>query len=271
MSRFRKLRLPLNLRLVVFGLLFYVAFLVLNFPAERAYAYWKGSELARQDVALGGISGTVWSGRANVAAINGARLEALEWSLRPWAMLGGQVALNWRFSVGEGFAQGVTELGVDGSVTLPSLEARLPAALLAGLVQVSALRPAGLLSLNVQDLQWDGVSLVSATGRVVWNGAEVSLLKPLPLGDLSLELETTAGEVRGLVGDAGGPLSLDGLLTLDAEGNYQFSGSLAARGNAPELKQALRSLGRPGSDGKVAVNYSGSLVQLGLVAPRPPD
>ncbi|NOX75294.1 MAG: type II secretion system protein N [Gammaproteobacteria bacterium] len=264
MSRFKGLRLPLNLRLVTFGLLLYVGFLALNFPAERAYAYWKGSELARQNIALGGISGTVWSGRANVAVIDGTRLEALEWSLRPWAVLGGQVALSWRFNVEDGFAEGVTALSMDGSIVLPSLEARLPMALLARLAQASVLRPAGLLSLNVQNLRWDGVSLVSATGRAVWNGAEVSLLKPLPLGDLSLDLETTAGEVRGLLSDAGGPLSLDGLLALDAEGNYQFSGSLASRGNAPELKQALRSLGRAGSDGKVVVNYSGSLAKLGF-------
>ncbi len=271
MSRLKGLRLPLDLRLVAFGLLFYLGFLVMNFPAERAYGYFQDSELASRDLALGGISGTVWSGRANLAVIKGTRLEALEWTLRPWAILGGQVALDWRFKVGDGFARGVTELGADGTIAFPELEARLPAALLAGLARASALRPAGLLSLNLQDLRWDGVSLVSAAGRAVWNGAEISLLKPLPLGDLSMTLETTAGEVRGVLADAGGPLSLDGLLTLDAEGNYQFSGVLAARGNAPELKQALRSLGRAGSDGKVTLNRSGSLAQLGLVAPRPRD
>ncbi len=260
------------LPLLAFGLLAYLVALVISFPAERAYSHWQTSENASADIALAGISGSVWSGRAAMALVQGQPLEKVEWSLRPWALLFGQVGLNWRFQLppgnekeGQGgYGQGNTALGLDGSVAFATLEARLPAGMIARMAKASALRPTGLVSLNLHDVLWDGQSLRSAEGRIVWNGAGVSLLKPIALGDQVIALETGDGVVKGVLSDGGGPLSLDGLLTLNAEGEYEFSGSLAAR-NAPELERALRSLGRPGADGRIKLKRSGNLAGLGLV------
>ena len=251
------------LPLLVFGLLVYLAALVMSFPAERAYSYWKANSGARPLVALLGLSGSVWSGKADVAVIQGQRLEAVEWSLRPWALLWGQVGLGWRFQLGEGYGQGETTLGLDGSIAFAKLEAKLPAKLVATVAKAGALRPSGSVSLNLEDVLWNGQSLLSANGRVAWFGAGISLFKPIKLGDLSLSLETSDDKVKGVVADNGGPLSIDGLLSLAADGDYQFNGSLAAR-NDKALEQALRSVGRPGADGKIQVNQSGNLAGLGL-------
>ncbi|HEC20311.1 MAG TPA: type II secretion system protein N [Gammaproteobacteria bacterium] len=253
------------LPLLVFGLLAYLVALVISFPAQRAYAHWRASEQASDSVALSGISGSVWSGRAALALINGQPLENLEWHLRPWSVLFGEVGLGWRVQLPEagGYAQADSALGLDGSISFDTLEARLPAAMIARLARAAALRPTGTVNLNLHDVQWDGKTLRSAVGRVVWNDAGISLLKPIALGDQSLTLETTEEGVKGVLSDGGGPLSLDGLLIVDAEGKYTFSGSLAAR-NAPDLERALRSLGRPGPDGRITLKRSGTLASLGL-------
>jgi len=261
--------------LLVFGLLAYLVALVLSFPAERAYAHWQSSENAPDGIALSGISGSVWSGKAALAMIQGQPLEKVEWSLRPWSLLFGQVGLNWRFqlppgnekeSQGQGgYGQGSSALGLDGSVAFSTLEARLPAGMIARVAKASALRPTGSVSLNLHDVLWDGQSLRSAEGRIVWNGAGISLLKPILLGDQAIMLETGDDVVKGVLSDGGGPLSLDGLLTLDSDGQYEFSGSLAAR-NAPDLERVLGSLGRPGADGRITLKRKGSLASLGLTA-----
>lgn len=274
------------LPIVVFGLLVYLIALVLSFPAERAYSHWQASDQASPMFKLANISGSVWSGKAGVAMIQGQPLENVEWSLRPWSLLFGEVGLSWRFQLPAGnedkvlghkvnapfggregalgYGQGTMALGLDGSIAFSSLEARLPASLIAKLANASALRPTGAVSLNLRDVVWDGQSLLSVDGRVVWHGAGISLLKPLSLGDQSLTLETVDDAVKGVLSDGGGPLSLDGLLTLTPEGQYDFNGSLAAR-NAPDLERALRSLGRPGADGKIKLKRSGSLASLGLI------
>jgi general secretion pathway protein N len=268
-------KLAFNARYIALGFLVYIIFLVLNFPADRAYAYWKSSDPSlssgNQNFALAGISGSVWSGKASVAVINKTHFEKVEWAYRPWAMLLGQVGLSWRVqtpsSQGSGFGQGVTSMGLDGSVDFSSLEAQLPASLVASMAKMKALQPSGRLSLNLQDVEWNGESLVSAEGRVVWRGAGINLLKPVAFGDLTLTLETSNDEIKGVIKDSGGPLSAEGLITLAEDGRYQFNGVFAARGDR-ELENALRSMGNPGPDGKVKVTHSGTLAKLGLLPIR---
>jgi general secretion pathway protein N len=251
-----------NWRWVAFGLLAYVAFLVLSFPAERVYAYWKSG--APAGFALAGITGSVWEGRADAAVIGGQRLEAVSWHLHPWALLTGRVAADWSFKVDDGFGRGEAAAGLGGGLTLNSVEAKLPIAQAPGRT-LAALRPSGVLNLNLRGVEWDGTALVSAEGRMVWSGAGINVLQDLVLGDLSLDLETAGGEVKGVLADAGGPLQASGLLTLKADGSYEFTGSFAARGNDPKLLQALRTLGRVGPDGKVQVTQKGTMASLGLV------
>lgn len=263
------------LPLVVFGLLVYLVALVLTFPAERAYAHWQSSAQANKSIALSGISGSVWSGKAGMALIQGQQLKDVEWSLRPWSLLFGQVGLSWRFQLpaedgqaveggGGGYAQAETGLGLDGSVSLEQLEARLPAQWVAAVAKAAVVRPSGVVSVNLKQLRWDGQSLVSAEGRVAWHGAGVNIFKPVALGDLALSLETTDEAVKGVLSDGGGPLSLDGLLTLSPDGKYEFNGSFAAR-NSPDLENALRSMGRAGADGRIKLKRAGSLASLGLL------
>lgn len=196
----------LNVKLLVFGLLAYVVILVLTFPAQRGYAYWQDSAAAVPNISLAGISGSVWSGAADAALIHGQQLKSLHWQFQPWALLYGQVGLSWqlRLAVDQaggsddgGYSEGNVRLGLDSSVRFPALEGRIPAAVLASLGGFEAVRPSGTVSINLQDLHWDGRSLLSATGRIVWNGAGVNLLKPVTLGGLVLTLETSEGEIKG--------------------------------------------------------------------------
>jgi len=267
------MRLPFNGRYLVLGVLIYIIVLILNFPAERAYAYWKNSDKASRSLSLGGISGSVWSGRADFGNIQGQSLENIEWRLRPWSLLLGQVGLSWSVSLSnpggvKGHGNGVTSMGLDGSIDFSSLEARIPASVTAEMAGMAALRPSGIVTLNLQDVEWNGQNLESAKGQVVWSSAGVSMIQPLLFGDLSMVLETGDDQIKGVLSDSGGPLSIDGVLTLKDNGTYQLNGSVSAR-NDNNLQNALRAMGRPGPDGKVKINYSGKLASLGLVPSRP--
>lgn len=266
------MRLPFNGRYLILGLMVYIIVLVWNFPADRAYAYWKNSELsqnqASRQISLAGISGSVWSGKANLGIIKGQSLENIEWTLRPWSLLLGKVGLSWYFRLpdstgNQGYGRGITSLGLDGSTEFSELELNLPLIEAAKLAGMSALRPVGSVSLNLQDVEWDGENLVSAEGRIVWNGAGISLVRPVSLGDLAMDLETEGDKINGVISDSGGPLSIEGVLSLKPDGSYQVNGTLGARNNQ-DLQNALNSMGRPGPDGKVKISYSGTLAKLGL-------
>jgi general secretion pathway protein N len=267
-------KLAFNIRYLVLGLLVYIAALLINLPADRVYAYWKSSEHSNRGFALSGIGGSIWSGHADVAVLKGHRLEKVKWSLRPWSLLLGRVGLNWRFQLADsqetdanGYGQGVTSLGLGGSVAFSSLQAKLPATLVGSLAKMAALQPSGSVDLNLEDVEWNGEGLVSADGKVVWRAAGVNLLKQMSFGELSLIVETSGDEIKGVLGDSGGPLSAEGLITLGPDGRYQFNGAFASRGDT-DLANALRSMGRPGADGKVKINYSGNLARLGILPAR---
>ena len=264
------MKLAFNPRYLILGLLVYVVFLVLSIPADRVYNYWKSSEHANRGFALAGISGSVWSGHADVAVMQGNRFESVEWTFRPWSLLVGEVGLNWRFQSPDSekthekvFGHGVTSLGLGGSINFSSLEAQIPVSMMASLAKMKALQPSGSLSLNLQEVDWDGESLVNATGKIVWRQAGVNLLQQISFGDLTLNLDTRNDEINGLLADSGGPLSVEGLITLKEDGNYQFNGVFASRGDKG-LENALRSLGPVGPNGKVKINYSGNLAKLGF-------
>lgn len=252
-----------NWRWLALGLLAYVVFLVLTLPAGRVYGYWKSQAGADADFALSGISGSVWDGRAEVAVMGGRRFEAVTWQLHPTALLVGRVSSDWGFKVDDGFGRGTMAASLGGAFSLDTVEARLPIAQLPGRA-LAVLRPSGTVNLNLRDVEWNGTALVSAEGRMVWSGAGVNLIQDMALGDLSLDLETTGGEVKGVLADGGGPLQATGLLSLKPDGSYEFTGSFAARGDDPKLQQALRTLGRVGADGKVQVTNKGTLAALGL-------
>jgi general secretion pathway protein N len=271
------MRLPFNVRYLVLGVLVYIAILVLTIPAERVYAYWQSSSHAspnsiNKSISLSGIDGSIWSGSAERAVILGQAVNQLEWSLHPWSLLLGEVGVSWRFQLPDidgkpAYGQGITDLGLGGSIDFPELKAIIQADTAANMARLGALRPAGTLDLNLEDVEWDGQNLVSAEGRIVWRNAGVSLMKPVAFGDLTVKLETSKNEIKGIISDNGGPLSADGVATLAADGRYQFTGTFGARGNQ-DLENALRSMGRPGPDGKVKVNYSGNLAGLGILPRR---
>lgn len=262
------MRIRINWRYLLIGLLAYLVFLVVQFPADRAYAMWKTGPGAQQKVVLSGLSGTVWQGSAQQALIDGQRLQGLEWHLKPWTVLFGKLSLDYEVRLDDGFLRGSLAADPQGAVAFDALEAKLPLAQLS-IKALAALRPAGVVNLNLQDVDWNGQALLSAQGRVVWTGAGINLFQPLQFGDLALTLETRDDAVVGQLSDGGGPLQADGLLTLKPDGSYQFSGSFAARdGTQSPLGRALKSLGRPGADGRIQVSQSGTLADLGIATVR---
>lgn len=255
------MKLAFNVRYLILGLLVYIIALVLNFPADQAYAYWKTSGQSSRSFTLMGIDGSVWSGQANGGVIKGQQVENIKWTFRPLDLLFGQVGVSWELQIpgaNNDVQQGVTSFGLDGSVAFSSLEVHVPVELAASILKLKVLQPTGMVSMNLQDIEWDGKSLVSAKGRVLWQGAGLNLLKPVTLGDLSLVVETINDEVKGVLSDSGGPLLADGVVTLKGNARYQFNGTFASRGNQ-DLENALRSMGKISPDGKVKVSYTGNL------------
>jgi hypothetical protein len=185
---------------------------------------------------------------------------ALAWDYRPLGLLAGRVDIAVRFSKDQVRGSGVVGISPGGDLHVADADVSLPVEELARAFRLPVIKLAGEVSTSVTTLQVSGQRLTEADGVLLWQQAQVIRPQALRLGDLEAVFETRDGVIEGTLRDKGGPLQLEGLVTIQADGSYELNASLASRDDTqPALSQTLRRLGRPGPDGKVSVNYSGTL------------
>ncbi len=244
------------LRFLLLGLIAYILFLLVTFPAAYAYRLVQ-NHLA--GIQLGGVEGTVWSGSARVLKTDGFHLQNVGWEVRFLPLLLGRLELKLdsadkeiKFSTYAGRTLGGTVYlrGLQSQVSIATLQAMTP-------YSVPALQ-GQLISEDLEISLSDGM-VVKGTGNLLWKGAAVTVGSPLDLGGFSLQLKTEAQEITGRLKDTGGPLQAEGVVKLMPDGAYQFRGKLTPRDGNSDLAQSLRMLGRPNKTGDYELNYNGHL------------
>lgn len=252
-----------KLRYILFAALMYGGFLLATFPAAQAYALFKQRLAPDARLVLEGVSGTVWSGRAQAALIGSQRLFALTWELRPWALLIGRLRVDWGFRDGDNFARGSVARGLGGTIYINDLDARLDVTKIAPLKDFLPLDLEGFIGVHVLEFEMKNFLVKAAEGTLAWHDAAITYMQKVTLGDLRVTVEPSAEGIKAILADGGGPLQAEGVLLLKPDGNYQFTGAFASRDATQRvLAQSLRFLGRPGADGKVKVTQSGSLADF---------
>ena len=241
---------------------FYLGFLVITLPAEVAYAFVKKSVAPDAPFMLRGISGSVWSGKANIAVISGQRVNSLSWSIQPWAILLGRMQVQLDFRDGDSFGRGNVARGFGGALYLSDIDARIALEKITALAKLP-LGLQGAIGLNLGQLEIENQMITEAEGTIAWQSAAFSFPSQVNLGDLKLTLATQNNQIKADLVDGGGPLQAEGLLTIKQDGKYKFTGTFAARDKTQTtLTQSLRLLGRTGADGKIKVNKSGAITDI---------
>lgn len=243
---------------ILVGLVAYVAFLALQFPAAT-FAGLLAQRLP--GLAMGGVEGSAVAGAAEDLHLRGTRFDSVTWRWQPQGLLLGRLTyrvtaendqLDVQGDIGTGWGGGLRVSDLSGQLALPRAIALLG-------------RPPppldGELTLDLDELRLGANGLPQAAeGTAQLRNVRLALGSALNLGDFQVQVSTTDGDIVSVVKDQGGPLALDGTLTLSADGRYRFTGQLAPRETASqELGAALRALGRPGGDGQWRINYAGTL------------
>lgn len=249
---------------VVFAVAAYVAFLLVNFPADRAYALVKHRLPPRMQ--LYGLEGSVWHGHADVAQLGQYRLAPLNWQYRPAGLLAGRVDVKVQFERGADRVSGVVGLSPGGDVRLTDVDAKLPADDVAQmLLRLPMVQVQGDVEARLDKLKVKASRITALNGTLTWNDARVLKPQAYQLGGMEAVFNTADDVIKGTLKDKGGKLSLDGLVTLKPDGSYQVNANVGTRDSSqPGLNRVINRLGRQGPGGKVAVNYSGKMPAIPL-------
>jgi general secretion pathway protein N len=245
---------------VALGLGAYVAFTIAMFPASAALRWF-----APSGIAFVGVAGTLWNGSAASCSVNGFTVEAVRWRLSAAALFLGRVSADVEARIPDGFIAGNVTAS-PSSVQFSDLRGATSLPALAGLLPVRGMR--GQASVALEQLVLENGWPAAAVGELKLAGLESLPLIPdgsgayLPLGDYTVSFTPApAGTLAATFVDNGGPLEVQGTLSLDASRAYTIDALVEPRAGAPEmLVEGLRIMtADPDAEGRRRLNLTGSL------------
>ena len=240
-------------RLIAAGVAALIIGLVLTFPARIAYQWF-----APEQIALSGISGSVWSGAATQGSAAGLFLSDITWRFRPLSLLRLKVGYAVAATLPSGFVETGVAIGAGNRVQLDDLAAAVPFASLGSLLPVSGI--SGDLSLQFSNLVFAGGFPMEAEGTVGISGLVLEAVSATALGDYRAQLQADDGVITGTVEDVSGVLDVSGTLVVDRDRAYSFIGQVATGRNAPAaVNEQLRFLGSPDQQGRREFRFEGTL------------
>ena len=208
------------------------------------------------------VQGPWWAGEAYGAAFETVRLEKVAWRFSPFSLLWGKISVFVKCKVDDGFIRGNISKGFN-TVTIKNLDLRLPLDLLDGLSGKFGVDINGYFSSKVKKIKIDKGSLVAADGTLVLNGAGMSSPQQLSLGDYKANFTTEKDMVRFTFADSGGPLKAEGVLQINPDGRYTFSGTFVpVDREQPTITDMLSLLGKIDDNGRLNLSRSGKMPRL---------
>ncbi len=237
------------------GLAAFLVFLVAMVPASQVAGRLPAG------IALDGLSGTIWSGRARTLAVEGRPLGALQWSCRPWRL----ILLEWSCRIGleppGGEVTGDFSGDFTGSFVGRGIQGTTPISNFEGIATPRGWT--GNLELDLDAFAVKSRLPESATGRLYLRGLRAPGANGERLGDFELvvgEGSVGSATLNGRLRDLGGPLHVRGAIELFSDGRYLLSGDAApGPGAGPAIFDTLDFLGPPDSQGRRPFTIEGTL------------
>lgn len=245
----------LLLSLLVIALLAVALFVTA--PAEIAYRF-----VANRigTVRLDGVSGSVWSGSAKDVSSHGVALGTLHWEVDRFAALRGAVDCNFVLRGKDDFAQGAIA-GAKRDFTVTNLNGSFPGTLLGPALDIPALVLGGNVSVEAPRLALRDGTLVAADGVATWKDLSISGITAAAVPGLEARFTTSGETITGTIKDLGGPVSVDGTVTL-AGRRFHTEVALKTREPNPQLEEVLKFIGERGPDGGSLLRVDGELRPL---------
>lgn len=237
----------------------FVTTLIVAFPARVALAWF-----APEGLAVSGVEGSVWRGRAAALQLAGLGAGPVSWRVRPMALLLGRIEADVEGSVTDGFASGRIGATLTGVLRIRDARASLP---LERLTAGTSIGPAtGQLQATIDSLRLVAGWPESISGELQVMGVRYpvpqlgntalgsySVTFPAPDGDAT---EPPAGQIRSL----SGPYDVSGTLGLLPGRRYALTAEVRATASAQApLRNALQFLGRPNERGYYTFRSEGTL------------
>jgi general secretion pathway protein N len=244
--------------LIGVGVTCFIAFVLVSLPARFATAL-----LPADLVQMSGVSGTLWNGRARIVRVAGNQLTSTRWTLQPWQLALGRLAMSLHTEWLGIAASGNVAVGLTGAITARDVEMFGPLGPLTRRMNIP--QSGGELAVQFDKLAIKDAWPRSAVGSVRIGNLPLNIIGVAagPVG--TYEVSFTAADVPddgrfvGELRDLGGPLQLGGEIAFSPPRNYELNALIKATpGAPPDLVRGLALLGPADAQGRHELVMSGS-------------
>jgi hypothetical protein len=226
--------------------------------AVRAPARWLFA-LAPQSLSCAAPAGSIWHGGCAQLRIAGAQLGELSWSLHFWPLLRGHLDADLRSDDARAPGSARVSLGAGGRLVLRDLRADLP--IDSGLLPFFPNGWSGRVLLALVEVQFRAGRLAAVHGTASAR-ALAQRSPPMPFGSYELnfgDAPAGAGVITAALRDLGGPLAVNGTLTIRNGSEYELTGLVATRPEVSDgLAKAVAFLGPADAQGRRPFSLAGS-------------
>lgn len=235
--------------------IFFVAlavFVIANFPARFAVSFLPPG----LPVALNGVSGTIWQGRAAELRVDNRSLGELTWQLQVLPLLLGKASADFEIHrdgldvVGHGAANYARVLTLRDTQIDAQVE-RVPLPTERLMAEPSGTVSGFITAATIKDNWIDEID-----AHFDWNPA--GLLSPvaMELGEIALDLNGNDGNLNGTV-NSQGALQTQGGFQISAEGRLTADIRMTPTEETPaELRDILPMFGQPARDGSIRLKQT---------------
>ena len=254
---------------VIFGLVFYLLFLVIEMPAS--WFAWGLNRYSGGTVRLDPIAGSLWHGNGKLVIYYPRTvphdLGNTEWSISPFWLFAGRIQSRWNIEAPDSQAQFTVRIGASQTHLLETRIA-LPAQTVGAFYPPAALiSPQGQIQLRADRLAI-GKGMVEGNSEILWNGAGSSMTPVQPLGNYRLEIAAAGKTATLKLSTLQGALDLTGQGQWRMEsGQIQLTGTAVPRERAAELEPLLKLIGQDQGGGKRRLSINGNVPGLQQIMP----
>lgn len=243
-------------RFALVGAAAYVLFLLLTAPAAKLLP-WLQPHMP--GVQVSGVSGSLWSGRAQLLQAGAVQLDEVRWHWRPLALFGGALEVSVDAALDGQPLQAHAGTGLFSGPYLADVTGRLQAADLLYLAGMRGAELAGQLDFDIDRVTGIGNPFPAVAGRVAWAPARVQAPLDLDLGQVQVQTRIEDGVTRGQLSAIGGALVVNGDVTFSPDGSYQLTGDVQKHGAVPQAVEKFLTTFAEFSNGSYRLEWADKL------------
>ncbi|MFQ6372252.1 type II secretion system protein N [Shewanella sp. YIC-542] len=247
---------------IVIGILLYLLFMIMLFPARVAVALMP----LPSGVQLGGVSGSLWHGQADVLQIGSRQLERLSWQLQPSSLFTGVVQAQWQLG---SRASAVNGKGIiswsSAGIAARQLRLDAPVGFLVGNRRLPFKTVlSGDISLLLDEGHQGQPLCGGLNGKLFLNHIGLNnQFGDYPLGNMAFSLQCVKGQVQLATDDEKNAIGVAGTLLFKDQLQMEVNGRIRRTdGQSRDLQNSLGLLGKPDANGNYPLQYKGRIPGL---------